>query len=302
MLESEIDGRLEVSELAAAVVAAALEGVGEHGLVNEQTRDRIGKLDFAAGSGRHRPQVMKDARREHIATHNRQCRSRRPGLGLLDGGRNRRHATSRGTCLDDAPAADVLGRYRHDADHRAALLLRNLGHLLHHGFFGVDKVVGEEDGERLIANDRRRAQHGVAESQRLRLANENAVDPGRRRALDLLQQIGLVAKRELVLELVGLVEMILDRALVASRDEDHVGDAGSRRFFDRVLDQRLVDDRQHLLRARLGGRKEAGAHPRYREHGLRDFAHRHDPSKSRVVVIGILPRRPSGVSGVPLRP
>src|SRR5207245_11533030 len=142
----------------------------------------------------------------------------------------------------------------------------------------------------------------VAESEWLRLANENAADAGWRRGLDLLQQLGLVAKRELVLQLVGLVEMILDRALVASRDEDHVGDAGSRRFFDRVLDERLVDDWQHLLRARLRRRKKAGAHPRYREHGLRYFAHRHDPSTGTVVVIGILPRRSQGVSGVLLRP
>ena len=89
--------------------------------------------------------------------------------------------------------------------------------------------------------------------------------PRRRRRLHLLEQRLLVAQRELGLELVGLVEVILDRALVAAGDEDHVGDAGRRRLLDRVLDQRLVDDRQHLLRARLGDRQEAAAEAGDRE-------------------------------------
>ena len=65
--------------------------------------------------------------------------------------------------------------------------------------------------------------------------------------------------------------MVLDRALVAAGDEDHVGDAGGRRLLDRVLDQRLVDDRQHLLRARLGRRQEARAEAGDRKHRLGDL-------------------------------
>ena len=38
-----------------------------------------------------------------------------------------------------------------------------------------------------------------------------------------------------------------------------VVDAGRDRLFDDVLDRRLVDDGEHLLRHRLGGGKEAGA-------------------------------------------
>ena len=67
--------------------------------------------------------------------------------------------------------------------------------------------------------------------------------------------------------------MVLDRALVAAGDEDHVGDAGGRRLLHRVLDQRLVDDRQHLLGARLGRRQEPGAEAGDRKHGLGDFLH-----------------------------
>ena len=74
-------------------------------------------------------------------------------------------------------------------------------------------------------------------------------------------------------QLVGLVEMILDRALVAPGDEHHVGDARRHRFFHRILDQRLVHDRQHLLGGGLGGRQEAAAHAGYRKYGFRDFFH-----------------------------
>ena len=135
MLETEVDGRLEIAELAAAVVAAALERVGEHALVGEQPRDAVGQLDFAAGAGGHRAQVIEDARRQHVAADDRQRRRRRSRLGLLDDPRDRRHTTADGPGLDDAPAADVVRRHRHDADHRAILALRNLGHLLHHRHF-----------------------------------------------------------------------------------------------------------------------------------------------------------------------
>ncbi len=46
--------------------------------------------------------------------------------------------------------------------------------------------------------------------------------------------------------------MILERALAAPGDEDDLFDPGLQRLFDRILDQRLVDDGQHLLGHRLG--------------------------------------------------
>ena len=145
---------------------------------------------------------------------------------------------------------------------------RDVDHLLHHRHLGVDEVVGEDHRERLVADDRRRAQHRVAEAQRLGLPDVDAVDARRRRGLHRLEQRRLVAQRELGLELVGLVEVVLDRALVAAGDEDHVGDAGGRGLLDRVLDERLVDDRQHFLRARLGGGQEAAAEAGDRERRL----------------------------------
>jgi hypothetical protein len=40
---------------------------------------------------------------------------------------------------------------------------------------------------------------------------------------------------QLGLEFIGLVEMIFDRALVATGDKDHFGNAGGNRFLDRIL-------------------------------------------------------------------
>ena len=84
--------------------------------------------------------------------------------------------------------------------------------------------------------------------------------------------LGLLAARgERGVEFEHPVEMILDHALVASGDEDEMLDAGFLGFVDHILDQRLVDDGQHLLRHRLGGGQDAGAETGDREDGFTDF-------------------------------
>ncbi len=62
---------------------------------------------------------------------------------------------------------------------------------------------------------------------------------------------------EQVLELVGVVEVVFHGALLAAGDEDHLLDAGADSLLDAVLDDRLVDQRQHLFGLRIGGGKEA---------------------------------------------
>ena len=67
------------------------------------------------------------------------------------------------------------------------------------------------------------------------------------------------------------VEIILDDVLVAAGDEDEVLDAGFARLVDHILDHRLVDDGQHLLRDRLGGRQKTRAETGHRDDGFSDF-------------------------------
>ncbi len=111
----------------------------------------------------------------------------------------------------------------------------------------------------------------MAEAARLLLAGIGDVAGGGQQALDDLDVGLLAAGLQRVHQLVGIVEMVLDRALAAAGDEDQFLDPGGAGLFDGVLDQRLVDDGQHFLRHRLGGGQETRAETADREDGL---AHR----------------------------
>jgi hypothetical protein len=67
--------------------------------------------------------------------------------------------------------------------------------------------------------------------------------------------------------------MVLDHALVAAGHKDEVLDAGLARLVDHVLDQRAIDDGQHLFRHGLGGRQEPGAQAGNRENSFADRFH-----------------------------
>ncbi|MNN30388.1 hypothetical protein D3C81_1440340 [compost metagenome] len=69
----------------------------------------------------------------------------------------------------------------------------------------------------------------------------------------------LVGTTNLMLQLVADIEMVFQRPLAAPGDDRHVLQAGIPCFLNTVLDQRLVDDRQHFLRHRLGGGQKARA-------------------------------------------
>ena len=70
--------------------------------------------------------------------------------------------------------------------------------------------------------------------------------------------------------------MILDGVLAAAGDQDDVWDAGLDRFFDAVLNGRFVDQRQHFLGLRLGGRQKPRAQAGGGEDDLTDSrAHTH---------------------------
>ena len=159
------------------------------------------------------------------------------------------------------------------------LAVVQLDHLLQHGRTTgsrLHQVISQQDGEGLVAHHLAGTQHGVAQTQRLGLADVDTVDTGRQRVLDGFQQLVLAFGRQFGFQLVGLVEVVLDAALVAPGDEDHLGDAGSGSLFHRVLDQRTVDDRQHLLGLRLGGGKEAGTQPGDREYSFANAVVGHD--------------------------
>ena len=128
-------------------------------------------------------------------------------------------------------------------------------------------VVREDDRERLVTHQLLGHQHRVTQAQLLLLAHVADLDhvadlPDTSEHLDVA--LGL----QQVLQLVAVVEVVLDGPLLAAGDDDHLLDAGRHGLFHRVLDDRLVDQRQHLLGLCLGGWQEARPPTGGREHCL----------------------------------
>ena len=100
------------------------------------------------------------------------------------------------------------------------------------------------------------AQHGMAQAQHAVLAHIGKMHVVHAHRAQQLQQ-GLLASRfQLAFKLVGGVEMVFNGALAAAGDEDHMADAGGVGLFHRILNQRLVDHRQHFLGLGFGGRQK----------------------------------------------
>ena len=138
-----------------------------------------------------------------------------------------------------------------------------------HGRSPTDDVVGQDDRERLVADKLLGHQHRVAQAELLLLAD--VADLGH--VADLAhaaKHLDVALLLEQVLQLVGVVEMVLDGALLAAGDDDDLLDAGGDCFLDAVLDDRLVDERQHLLGLRLGGGQEPRSPAGGRKDGFAD--------------------------------
>jgi hypothetical protein len=133
------------------------------------------------------------------------------------------------------------------------------------------QVVGQQHGKGLVAHQALGAQHRVAQAQRSGLAHVAAYHVGRLHRAHQRQQFVLVRGGQLIFQFVGGVEVVFDRAFAAPGDKDHVAHARGVGFLDRVLDQRLVHHRQHLLGSGLGGRQKPGAEAGNRENGGMDF-------------------------------
>ena len=213
---------------------------------------------------------MEHARREDVASGHAQPRRRLLGRGLLDDARHVDQPVVDRRARHDAVAPRVFGRHFLHGQDRGAPLGILLDHLLQHRRLAHHQVVGQQHREGLVAHQALAAQHRVTQAQGLRLAHVDALHVVGLDAAHHVEQVLLVRLLQGVLELEGHVEVVFDRALVAAGDEDHLAHAGGVGFFDRVLDQRLVHHRQHLLGLGLGGRQEARAETRYRENCLLD--------------------------------
>ena len=126
------------------------------------------------------------------------------------------------------------------------------------GSFGIDHVVGQDDGEGLVADQFLGAEHGVAEAERLLLAH--VADAGERGdAARDGEQLFFAAALEGGVQFEADVEVVFHGALAAAGDDDDVLDAGGDGLFNAVLDDGLVDQSQHLFGDDFGGGQKTRA-------------------------------------------
>ena len=168
---------------------------------------------------------------------------------------------------DDPVAPGRLRRDLHDGDDRCMRLPVGVDQLADARPIGDDDVVRQDHGEGLVADEILGHQHRVPEAELLLLADIRHLGQVADRP-DLAKHLDVALLLEQVLELVRQVEVVLDRPFLAGGDDDDLLDPGRDGLFHRVLDDRLVDQRQHLLRLRLRRGEEAGTPARGWEHGL----------------------------------
>jgi hypothetical protein len=167
-------------------------------------------------------------------------------------------------------AARLLALHLDDRDDVAAGLGIGVDHLLQAGRLADHQIVDQQHRERLVADHVPSAPHGMAKPERQLLPGIGELSGGGQPLLQLVEQFALAAVAQRRLELEGQVEMVLDGTFGAPSDEIELLDAGRLGLFHRIMDQRLVDYRQHLLGHRLGRRQDPGAEPGHRKDG---FAH-----------------------------
>src|SRR5689334_13066033 len=254
----------------AAIIGLALEFEAEEAVLSHQLDHRVGQLDLAAGAGVLRGDAVEDLRLQDIAAGNDQIGRSVLKPRLLDHAVDAEAAAEGRADLDHAIAADLVGRHLLDGDDIAAGVGVNLHHLLEAAGPGVDQHVGQEQGERLVADELAGTPDGVTEPQRLLLAGEAGLAGGRQVLLQKHQLGLLAAPLQGFLKLELLVEMILNNAFVPPCDEDEMLAAGFAGLVNRKLDDRTVYNRKHFLGHRLGGGQKPGTETSDGENGLLD--------------------------------
>src|SRR3954470_10663211 len=131
----------------------------------------------------------------------------------------------------------------------------------------------------------------MPQAKRLGLPDINATHAFRQDGTHLSEERVLAFALELRFELVGFVEMVLNGTLVPAGNEDHVGDSSRGSLLDRILDERFVDDRHHLLGARLRDGQEPAAKSGHGEYRFLEPGH-HRSFKSSISCV-------SSITGTP---
>ena len=120
--------------------------------------------------------------------------------------------------------------------------------------FAALKIIRKQHREGLISDNALSTQNCMAQAQLLRLPNKNAFHPAWQDIVNHIRLLvfSLSAKRRLQLKI--SVKVVFNGALVAPRHEDQGINSRANSFLNRILDQRLINDRQQFLWHSLSGR------------------------------------------------
>ena len=171
---------------------------------------------------------------------------------------------------DDAVPVRLVARHLLDGDDVAAVLLVGLDHLREAGLAPCMQHVGQEQRERLVADDVARAPDRVAEAERRLLAGEAGRAGLGQVAAQLLELLLLAALASVASSSYGMSKWSSMTALLRPVTKMKCSMPASRASSTTYWMHRPVDDRQHLLRHRLGGGKESRAEAGDGKHGLAD--------------------------------
>ena len=219
---------------------------------------RIGELHFTRGVRRRIPQRGKDRRSDDVPAHDRKTAAGRLGGGLLEHVADFERIGACGVGRrdhDPVAAHERIGDGRHRDDGCGSALLKRVdqpGHDRAADRRGRldDRIPERDDDTALASREPLAVAERITESGGVRLAGVHDPQPGPRIDQGARLEFGIG------------VEVVLDRSLAAPGDEQHARDAGAHEFLDDVLHDRLIDDRQHLLWLRPGGRQQARAEAR----------------------------------------
>ena len=145
-----------------------------------------------------------------------------------------------------------------DGQHAAAGALVGVDQLARERRLADVQVIGEHDHERIVPGERLGQQDRLPRAQHPLLAQEE--EPARRHGDGPLlgrRALGL----EHLLQLHLAIDVVLQRALAARRDEQDVLDPRLAQLSQYEVDGRPVDHRKHLLGHRLRSRQEPAAVP-----------------------------------------
>ncbi len=238
--EGEVDGGLQKAELSAGVMSGAGEHAGVDRTFVYKAPQAVGQLDLTAGVLLDLLQGCEDIRRQDVASDDGEVRRRALGLWFLYQVADFEHAVADRFGVNNAVAAHSLASDALDEQNRPIELGEEVDHLFESWRVGIDHVIGEQNGERILANRFFGAEDRVTEPERLLLVNRGDVDHRRERP-NGGEQVGFATFGEQRFQRRMWREVGRRHGVTGTGNEDDVTNTRTHGFLDAVLDDGAID-------------------------------------------------------------